>query len=453
MEHEIVFRAKLNDHPRPGGAMSPRLLHDYSRFSIPLFDTYCKHCSQFDDEEVYGAVFSCETHKHQHEIIRNDGYRQFQKFGKAIAINARHHGGWIACVDLEKYYEWLTADFVFDALQKFNVRPDVIDGICKVILRNGRGLPQGFATSDLIARIVLTPFDREMIDRGIPFVRFVDDIRVPAESDVEAHRRLHQTVEILHKHNLNVNFKKSRVNPIERLNWLIQNVIWHVPVEEFYYDEYESNQSFTTECYSGGNCASIDEISQLDWVQLYRDYFSPGKRIQTENEFRRVIREIGRIDSKLLLAETAKLVSERQVSVPSVLYAIGNDSLRRAAHICRSQLNCGDHRFDSSLVCMEIISKRQDTEFASEMARRALSTEVRVPDYFLRGAVDLLDHCEENLLVATDRLADRPIEADTAASVAALAHDVGGNACRFAKLFIEKERRGLGILFELAKAM
>ena len=42
----------------------------------------------------------------------------------------------------------------------------------------GRGIPQGYSASDILAKVYLNPIDRAIIDEGFEYIRYVDDIRV-----------------------------------------------------------------------------------------------------------------------------------------------------------------------------------------------------------------------------------------------------------------------------------
>jgi hypothetical protein len=42
----------------------------------------------------------------------------------------------------------------------------------------GRGIPQGYSASDILAKAYLNPIDRAMVDEGFDYIRYVDDIRL-----------------------------------------------------------------------------------------------------------------------------------------------------------------------------------------------------------------------------------------------------------------------------------
>jgi hypothetical protein len=54
-----------------------------------------------------------------------------------------------------------------------------------------RGVPQGTATSPLLANFYLTPFDRQLDDEGLRAVRYVDDLAALARTEHQALAALH----------------------------------------------------------------------------------------------------------------------------------------------------------------------------------------------------------------------------------------------------------------------
>ena len=74
------------------------------------------------------------------------------------------------------------------------------------------GCPQGGPLSPLLANIYLNEYDQEMSRRGVPVIRYADDIVVLAKSPRGAQRLLESTQRYLEKKlRLRMNMEKSRV--------------------------------------------------------------------------------------------------------------------------------------------------------------------------------------------------------------------------------------------------
>ena len=127
-----------------------------------------------------------------------------------------------ALVDLSKYFDTLNHDLLMNLLRRNIHDKRVIDLIKKYVkagvMENGllvkteEGSPQGGPLSPLLANIYLNEYDQEMARRGVPVIRYADDIVVLAKSPRAAQRLLESTQRYLEgKLKLRMNMEKSRV--------------------------------------------------------------------------------------------------------------------------------------------------------------------------------------------------------------------------------------------------
>ena len=81
-----------------------------------------------------------------------------------------------------------------------------------LLVKTEEGSPQGGPLSPLLANIYLNEYDQEMARRGVPVVRYADDIVILARSPRAAQRLLGTTQRYLEgKMKLKMNMEKSRV--------------------------------------------------------------------------------------------------------------------------------------------------------------------------------------------------------------------------------------------------
>ena len=81
-----------------------------------------------------------------------------------------------------------------------------------LLVRTTEGSPQGGPLSPLLANIYLNEYDKEMASRGLPVIRYADDIVVLAKSPRAAERLLESTQRYLEgKLKLKMNVEKSKV--------------------------------------------------------------------------------------------------------------------------------------------------------------------------------------------------------------------------------------------------
>ena len=125
-------------------------------------------------------------------------------------------------VDLSKYFDTLNHELLMNLLRK-NVHDKRVIELIKRYLKAGvmengllikstEGSPQGGPLSPLLANIYLNEYDREMKSRGVPVIRYADDIVVLAKSPRAAQRLLESTQRYLEeKLKLKMNVEKSKV--------------------------------------------------------------------------------------------------------------------------------------------------------------------------------------------------------------------------------------------------
>lgn len=124
-------------------------------------------------------------------------------------------------VDLSKYFDTLNHDLLMNTVRE-EVHDKRVIELMKKFLKSGvmengllvkteEGSPQGGPLSPLLANIYLNKYDREMERRGVPVVRYADDIVVLAKSPRAAQRLLESSRKYLEeKLKLKVNMDKSR---------------------------------------------------------------------------------------------------------------------------------------------------------------------------------------------------------------------------------------------------
>jgi len=125
-------------------------------------------------------------------------------------------------VDLSKYFDTLNHELLMNLLRK-NIHDKRVIELIKRYLKAGvmengllvkttEGSPQGGPLSPLLANIYLNEYDTEMAKRGVPVIRYADDIVVLAKSLRAAQRLLESTQRYLEgKLKLKMNVEKSKV--------------------------------------------------------------------------------------------------------------------------------------------------------------------------------------------------------------------------------------------------
>ena len=125
-------------------------------------------------------------------------------------------------LDLSKYFDTMNHEILVNLLRK-EIRDERVIQMVKRYLRSGvmengvvinteEGSPQGGNLSPLLANVYLNEFDQEYQRRGVPCIRYADDIVLLAKSERAAKRLLETSTKYLEGTlKLKVNQEKSRV--------------------------------------------------------------------------------------------------------------------------------------------------------------------------------------------------------------------------------------------------
>ena len=124
-------------------------------------------------------------------------------------------------LDLSKYFDTLNHELLINILRR-NVKDERVIQMIKRYLKSGvmengvvmeteEGSPQGGNISPLLANIYLNEFDQEFSKRGVPYIRYADDIVLLAKSERASERLLESSTKYLEETmKLKVNREKSR---------------------------------------------------------------------------------------------------------------------------------------------------------------------------------------------------------------------------------------------------
>ena len=141
---------------------------------------------------------------------------------------------WAVLLDLSKYFDTLNHEKLLNILRE-TVKDERVIQLIKKYLKSGvmengvkiateEGSPQGGPLSPLLANVYLNEFDWEYERRGVPVIRYADDIVLLCKSQRAAERLLESSIRYLEgKLKLQVNREKShiaKVNATKKFKFL-----------------------------------------------------------------------------------------------------------------------------------------------------------------------------------------------------------------------------------------
>ena len=164
---------------------------------------------------IFEPLFADGSYGYRPGRSAQDAIRKVKEYAEQGYTNA-------VSLDLSKYFDTMNHVILVNLLRK-EIKDERVIQMVKRYLRSGvmengvvseteEGSPQGGNLSPLLANIYLNEFDQEYLKRGVPCVRYADDIVLLAKSERAAKRLLETSTKYLEGTlKLKVNQEKSRV--------------------------------------------------------------------------------------------------------------------------------------------------------------------------------------------------------------------------------------------------
>ena len=138
---------------------------------------------------------------------------------------------WIVDIDMEKFFDNVPQDKLMSYVGRVIHDPDTESLIRKYlksgVMENGLyeatelGTPQGGNLSPLLSNVMLNELDKELVRRGLRYVRYADDCVIAVGSEASAKRVMHSVTQWIERVlGLKVNASKTHVCRPSKLKYL-----------------------------------------------------------------------------------------------------------------------------------------------------------------------------------------------------------------------------------------
>ena len=236
-EIEAATKAQLSDGGRDKYRPYPFRSLDMPKANFTLRPVGAMH---FRDRLLYQAIcdflaprFTPESAVYSYRLAASDsawmfrpGVSQWKEFQATIRDSCGQHQ-YMVETDLTAYFEHIDhirlvrrLDDMFPDVEKPVMRP--LKQTLQTLLRgwsNGHafGIPQVCYPSSFFGNIYLDEFDKSLLRKGYPYLRYVDDIRVFADSLPAARTALAEIVQTLRRMGLYVSSAKTNLLPTTKV--------------------------------------------------------------------------------------------------------------------------------------------------------------------------------------------------------------------------------------------
>lgn len=220
---------------------------------------------------------------------------------------------WVVDIDLEKFFDNVPQDKLMSYVGRVIHDPDTESLIRKYlksgVMENGLyeatelGTPQGGNLSPLLSNVMLNELDKELVNRGLRYVRYADDCVIAVGSSASANRVMHTITKwIEHKLGLKVNATKTHVCRPNKLKYLgfgfyksSQTEQWTARPHETSVEKFQ--RKLKKLCKRSRSISMTDRIAMLNsvtrgWINYFAIGAMKGKMEKIDEHLRTMLRKV-----------------------------------------------------------------------------------------------------------------------------------------------------------------
>ncbi len=172
-------------------------------------------------DEARNRIFSYRAHPAANgQLYVDDRYRDFWTESKRLA----EANAFVLATDLTDFYNQVYHHTVEQEMNAAGVHPAAQAALKHLLQRSSvtvsRGIPIGPHGAHILAELSLRNIDELLVNRGVQYVRFVDDFHIFCSSQADAHRVLYELAHALDLAKLHLNRSKTRLLPAS--DWIAE---------------------------------------------------------------------------------------------------------------------------------------------------------------------------------------------------------------------------------------
>lgn len=220
---------------------------------------------------------------------------------------------WIVDIDLEKFFDNVPQDKLMSYVGRVIHDPDTESLIRKYlksgVMENGMyeatelGTPQGGNLSPLLSNVMLNELDKELVKRGLRYVRYADDCVIAVRSGASANRVMHTITKwIEQKLGLKVNTSKTHICRPSKLKYLgfgfyksSQTKQWTARPHETSVEKFQ--RKLKKLCKRSWSISMTDRIAMLNsvtrgWISYFAIGAMKSKMEKIDEHLRTMLRKV-----------------------------------------------------------------------------------------------------------------------------------------------------------------
>jgi hypothetical protein len=239
----------------------------------------------------------------------------------------------VVFADIAAFYENIDLQRLGAELQRIGVPEDNRRLLMKCLNRwaqpRGKGIPQGYSASDILAKIYMNPVDTGLRNAGFKHLRYVDDTRLFCSTRLEAKQALLKLNDLLRGSGLNLQTAKTRIIRAEDARKEIDGVTPTIQVlqqqlkEELTELGVESAYGTLSEIEEAAAQADADNAPVEVLEQAFNDYFLTSSEKFDKTLLHYLLTRLAKARSELAMKYCIELISARPEETESALRYLG----------------------------------------------------------------------------------------------------------------------------------
>ncbi len=209
---QMCWAPKPNGLLRPGSVLE---VEDEVVYNVLIGRVFpALHAQIFDLRGEPDVSYQLAPDPDDPEWIKTD-FRLWTQWRKRSLEKLESGVSFLLIADITGFYDNIDIKRLMSDVRQVHDAPDEIrlltDCLNAWAHPRGRGIPQGYSASHLLAKLFLEPVDRNLANDGFSHLRYVDDFRIFLPSKLEGRRAIARLTELLHRRGLSLQSAKTKI--------------------------------------------------------------------------------------------------------------------------------------------------------------------------------------------------------------------------------------------------
>ena len=292
-------------------------------------------------EQIRGALVWADPQKdYSYQLAESDTsvwirsrFRCWEDFRVRSLAKLQDGPTLVLFTDIASFYDNIAIELLASDLRAAGADTDIVGLLVRCLSRwavvNGRGVPQGFSASDLLAKLYLNVVDRAFADLGYDHIRYVDDFRIFCSSRGEARRAVLDLARLIRRRGLSlVGGKTAFLTPADARNRFEGAIPTLRPLSRRYVREIAEAAGTDSSGLSLSDAEQLLEELGIDpptdmLHEAYSAYFLDARATFDKTLFHFILNRLGKAGDAFATEHALSLLRDHPEETEAVLDYIG----------------------------------------------------------------------------------------------------------------------------------